>query len=924
MTNTITLWLYPGASPNSVPTAWGPYEKDISAFVRRPGSDGGAQISYSWGKQDESTQTDAGQMTLTLDNRDGRFSTDKIDGPYYGLIDVNTPIRLGVTAGTDTFTRTVTAATGPAAGWGTISTTPSQAWANPSAGAGTSTYSTDGSQGLINVSGVGVNAVAIASGMSARDADITTTVIPKFTASGGSYATGHIARYTDSNNFSFSLFSFNSGGTVSLQVWKLYAGNLVLLSSVDPIPSLTYTANSVWTMRTQIDGDTMRCKVWLSSGSQPTAWQAYGDDVDNAGTGIGLYATRLSGNTNTGNILGIDNFTVIGLEWTGFVVSWPLRWDMTGRNSWAPITCGGVLRRLRQGTNPVFSPLRRQLSATADVTGYWPMEEGSDAKYFSAVVPINSATAYFSGVTPASEDTLAGGAQAPTITTAGGSIKANVRSASGGTGFSAMVFVKLSSLPGSKTRFVRVRTTGGPATIYDWSLDGTTVYVDTYDSQGQSIATTSNLFAGVDPTQWLAIQLETDNSGGSTAWNWIFHQVGATSYFAQSATITGTNLSKVTSMELTGPTGTAFAHIWMGTNTLPFVTNTFSLVSSGYVGETAGARFTRACTEAGIANAITGASSLIASTEAMGAQREGSTLAILQSCADADYGVLVERGAGLEFVPRATRWNLTQTVALSVSARELFDVPQPTRDDQKLKNRWTVSRINGSSDYYQDDASVLRNGTWEDSAQLNVKDDTVLKNHAAWRVYIGVQLRQRWPSIALHMANSPRLMDIWRQRFYGWRLGITTGLLQVTGNDPDLIMEGYSALLDPENWVIDMNCTDARVWAAGVTDDTGILGRADMDAGQCTLTSTLTASTTGANMPVTTASPYPKWDTTPGLWSGGVDLNVGGERITVNAVSNGTNPAQTFTITARGVNGYAAAHAIGTAVSLWYPAVVAL
>lgn len=115
MTNQIKLWLYPGANPNSDPTNWEPYVQDITAYVRRPGDDGGAPINYQGGRQDESSQTDAGQMTLTLDNRDGRFSTENIAGPWYGLIDLNTPIRLGVYGSADNFNRTVSGS------WGTSS-----------------------------------------------------------------------------------------------------------------------------------------------------------------------------------------------------------------------------------------------------------------------------------------------------------------------------------------------------------------------------------------------------------------------------------------------------------------------------------------------------------------------------------------------------------------------------------------------------------------------------------------------------------------------------------------------------------------------------------------------------------------------------------------------------------------------------------
>ncbi len=469
-----------------------------------------------------------------------------------------------------------------------------------------------------------------------------------------------------------------------------------------------------------------------------------------------------------------------------------------------------------------------------------------------------------------------------------------------------------------------MRVSRGPGISWiDFSVDATATYVEACASDGTVVNSNIGAYAE-DFTQWIAWQVETDNTagGGNTSIVGIYHAVGKATYWAQSFTVSGTNLATVSSMELQGPQNTAFAHAWLGKNTLPFVTNSFSLVSSGYVGELAAARWLRICTEAGITALVTGGTSL--ASEAMGPQREGSTLAILQSCADTDYGVISERGAGLEFIPRNARWNLAKTLTITLAAGQIGDVPEPVRDDQRLRNQWTVSRVGGGQSTQQDDASVARNGAWTDSATINSKDDSVLDNHAAWRVAIGIQQRLRWPSIVLNFSRNPTLRPGWRSRIYGWRLAVTTSLTQVRGNEPDVIVEGYQASLDPDVWTVELNCTDAAVWAAAVADDTGTLGRADSE--YCTTTSLISA--TAMSIPVTTATintvDMPKWDTTAGLWSTNVDLNVGGEQITVNAVANGAGQAQTFTVVARGVNGYAAIHASGSSVSLWAPARVAL
>jgi hypothetical protein len=904
----VRLWLYPGANPQDDPAFWEPYAVDISSSIRHPGSDGGQPITYSGGRQDEASQVDAGQMQLTLDNRTGTFSTDNVAGTYYGLLDLNTPIRMGVRSWVDNFTRTVSN------DWGTVDAAQSFLWTVGSAPA----FNVDGSKGTVTLAAANTATSALASRGTAKDVDVTCSVIPAATATGASYGLGVVVRRTDTSNNAYSTVEFDTAGTVTIKIRSVVAGSVTQLNAQNPIPASTYTAGVAWKLRTQADGNQIRAKAWPAASTEPTAWMVTGTiPAELTGNSVGIYAVRFAGNTNSGVVpfIGMDDYAITALEYTGFVVSWPNLWDMTGNNSWAAITAAGVLRRLRQGSNPVQSPLRRQLAATADVTGYWPMEDGASAKTLSSAVSSQQPATFF-GVTPASDATLAGGGSAPTITSTGGSIGFTTHTANNGTGFSAMFFVKLSSLPASKTRLARFRTNRGPVPIWDLSIDATGLFTEGLDTDGSVLTSATNAFA-VDFTQWVAWQLETDNTvgGGNTGWSSITHQVGATSYWAQTGTVAGTLTSWIYSGSLTGPTGTAFAHAWFGKNTLPFVDNTFSLVSSGYAGELAGDRFDRVCGEAGIPALVR-----VGTSETMGPQREGTTIAILQSCVDADYAVLAERGAGLEFIPRSLRWNVAARMSVSKAAGEVGQVPSPVRDDQRFKNRWTVGRVNGGSGVFQDDASVARNGTWEDSATLNVFDDSVLVNHAAWRVNVGTVRRMRLSALSLNLARNRLLVPFWRARDYGFRILVTLGVAQMTGAEPDLIVEGWIGTLWPNGWTLDLNCTPALVWRSGVADDTGIYGRVDSDA--CTTTGSITSTTVA--IPITTTSGQLKWDNTAGLWTGGVDFNVGGERITVTSITNGAGQTQTLNATVRGVNGYASSHASGVSVSLWDPAVVGL
>lgn len=63
---------------------------DITAYVMRD------SIQIRRGQADEASQVETSACTLTLNNRDGRFSPRNPTSPYYGLIGRNTPIRVSL------------------------------------------------------------------------------------------------------------------------------------------------------------------------------------------------------------------------------------------------------------------------------------------------------------------------------------------------------------------------------------------------------------------------------------------------------------------------------------------------------------------------------------------------------------------------------------------------------------------------------------------------------------------------------------------------------------------------------------------------------------------------------------------------------------------------------------------------------------
>lgn len=900
--------LWPGKSLSVNPDDWG-LGVDITSYVRRPGQDGGQPITYSNGRQDEGNQIDAGTMNLTLDNRTGIWSPKNVNGTYYGQLNRNTPIRLEVDTASDDFTRTSAATLGTA--------TTGQSWV------GTASWSRNGTSALCQPA---VNSIGVAylSGADTWDFDMRCTVSVSAVATGANLIMGMGGRYSAPDDSIFFRCDFNTAGTVDARISRYRPGVLTDLGV--SLAVTTYAANTKIRMRCQGTGTSMRLKVWkpanpaLPDADEPATWTTTGTDGSfvpaATGTRLAIYGWRAVGNTNVGTpSLFLDDFASTSIEWTGSVVQWPNKWDKSGNNSWASIQAAGQLRRLRQGQGKIESPLRRQLSSY-NPQGFWPLEDGAGSTQFESQVP-GRQPGMPDRVTAAGSTDLAGAKSAVTFAAADSSITfRTARSAPGETGFAVMFLFKLGSLPGGTTRMCRIYPTGD-VTRWELTVSDTALGIEGYVS-GTLTPTYSgsiSMAAIINPQDWVAVQLEVEKVGSNINWAYIVHQVGNATYYATTGTfLTAASAAPVVTSTTLGGTalnGASFSMMWIGSHTLPFVTSTFSLVSSGYEGELASDRVARIAAETGLPIDVEPGDS-----EPMGAQREGTALEVLRSCEAADYGILYEgRDGRLAYRPRAARYNPTTLLTLSMVAGDINESPDPVFDDQRLRNVWTVSRVGGSSATVTNDQSAEDDGEVPGSDSINVEQDAVLDNHAAWRTFLGTQDTLRWPSITINFARSPALLPYWLGRQYGFRFGVSTGLPQVAGSEADVIAEGHQAELHPDGWKVTLNCSGASPWDVAVLEDATTPARADT-AG-CETTEAIDATETAWDV---TTTEGPIWNTATTF---PILMQCEGEIISVSAIVTGVSPAQTLTCT-RSVNGVVKTHPIGAAVSLAYPSRVAL
>ena len=894
----------PGANPAADPITW-PAWVDISNDVRIEQG-----VTISDGRPNEASVVDPGEATLTVDNRSGRYVVANPNSNLYPLLRRNCPIRIGTEIVTDNFNRTTSNA------WGTPSgpSFPGLSW-NLSGTA--SDWSTTGTQGQINMP-VGTAKLALVTGGNAYNVEGKATLSVSVVATGDSLNWGIAARYIDSNNYYQIHLRFNPGGTLQLNVFRILNGSANNVpGGFVTIPG-TYAANTRVVMRWQVNGANILAKAWLESGSEPANWQmSINDDQVVKGGGNGLIPWRQPSNTNVGTVLmSVDDYTLESIEWSGNLTELPVRWDQSGRDSTAPLKANGVLRRLQQGSTLLKSPLYRQLIAQSP-SGYWPLEDDSGVIAPSTPLPAPTGVkpAQASGVTFGVDSDLAGAARVVQFNAVDGILSFYPNSNPTNTGFAAMFFFKFNALPGvTLQQMVSIFVNDGPVRKWTITANNTQVQITGFAADGTafvpSVATTWN----EDPLGWIAVEVKTTVVGANTNWEIVWNKPGKATWWTMFGSYASTVAARCTGMQLFANTvfnGMFVSHAWIGANTLPFVDYTFLAVSAGYAGELASARITRLCREEGVLCYAEPGSS-----EPMGVQTIAALMTLLRECETTDFGVLYEDGFGLGYRPRSQRYGKAVDVTLDVSQGHLAAPPEPTIDDQAIRNTVAVSRPGGAQNVVATDpVNIANEGTYTDSVTVNTQYDLALPYHGQWRVYLGTRPDMRLARISLDMArNTLALLSQWRGRpRWGGRAIMTNVPSQLLNQAPDMIIEGCTQTLNAFQWDVDANTSPAVPWDVAVADSTA-LGRADTAGSQLT---TAVNTSIGTFIVATTVGPVWRTGAYPST-----PLVIEGEIVALTNVASATSP-QTFTVT-RSVNSVVKTHGVGASISLAYPARAAL
>lgn len=611
----------------------------------------------------------------------------------------------------------------------------------------------------------------------------------------------------------------------------------------------------------------------------------------------------------------------------------PPRWDPSHSDKYVPVVANGILRRLGQGKSPVATGLRDFILAhPGALAAYYPLWGAEGTTYSLNLAPLNQylSTRFFGQAAL----NVAGTAIQNPVFTYGKDMGASwlgsgmELNATGnaymrgdvvtGDRNCALDFVWQSPSLGVLTVQIQDYNVNLWNLILDDSTDDGTLQVTFDDPNVGPIGfATQGPFNELQDANLHHCRFQLTTVGGDTQFAVYIDGTLRSSGTMSGYTLNGVALFRLFYTRYSGQTVMNVAHLAMWANAsaaqIPALADTVA-AAFGHAGETAAARITRVCGDGAIPLQIIGDP---AETTAMGPQFAETRLAQIRDAEATDFGILTEQrdALGLLYRSRASMYAQDPAVTIDYSAKVVAPPFEPVDDDESTRNDVTASRRDGGSFQLtlgQGAMSVLPPpagiGQYADEVTVNVETDAQLPGAAAWWLNLGAVDAARFPSVTFNLA-SPEIGDALRDQILalevGDRLPITNIDAADIPDDVDLIVQGYTETFDNTTWLITFNC------APGQPYQVGKFGTSRYDAHGSVLTAAIGAtdlsfqvSKTGTSLWTRSAAAFP------------LDVNIGGERMTVTGVTSSTSP-QTFAIGARSLNGVVKSHPINTPVRLW-------
>lgn len=646
-------------------------------------------------------------------------------------------------------------------------------------------------------------------------------------------------------------------------------------------------------------------------------------------------------------------------RFVGHVDEWAPSWpygDISGPategEARVDVTAAGILRRLGQGAKPLHSTLFRHVTSQVESRGilaYWPFEDQRRALTAASPLP-NVGPIITDNVDFAVDDSL--DASRPTAAVApGGTSPTSEDTASyigqipdPPAGFEdgwVLNFFFRIPTPGTDALPTQIMIVHADGTEQQYYITIDEVQIELFTREASSGTSTPPLVSrGTFPwddrfTDWNLIHLELNQNGGNIDFKLnlvpLPPSLAAGAAFGISGSFAGT-VGVPTIVEpifISPPDGVSFAHLIIGPSA-NMQLGWLAEVDTAFRWEPAARRIQRLFGEEGIPIAIRGNPGVTTFTsdkrqdpgepERMGPQRPRTLLELITECVEADLGILIERHdlVGFTYRTKETRYNQTPSLILDAGASEIALPYNPVLDDKALRNDVTVTREEGSSHREVDQPLIDAEGLYDEDVTINIEHDEQLANQAGWRLHLGTWPGMRYSSVTTELAAAPDRIADWEAVELGDRLQVTNLPPQHPTDAVDVLIEGYTERITPTRRTVTINASPAGPWEVGTLEEAGgpTQDTARLDTSGSELDVAVNATDTSLSVAITDG---PLWVSDAAQLP--FDIIVGGERMAVTAVTGAASP-QTFTVT-RSLNGVEKSHAVGTAVNVANPLVLA-
>jgi hypothetical protein len=893
-------------------------------------------ISITRGKTGDASQAAPSSCQLTLNNRAGKYSPRNPLGPYYGLIGRNTQIRAGLASTALAYTGVAQKVSTPDSValsiTGDIDVRIEIAVNSPNSWASTidlmSKYGVAGQKSWLFyvLADKKVRFFTWADGTNSIS-HTSTVALPFITGRVALRATLDANNGAGGHTVTFYTAPSMDGTWTQLGAPVVTAGTTSIFDSTSPV-----VVGNAFT-GSPPSSSVFKAKVLNGIGGTAVA------SPDFTAQGIGTTPfVDAQGNTWTfagGAAIVAD--AMDQLRFTGEVSSFPPRWDTSGNDAWVPIECAGMLRRLGQGSDPAETGLRAFTLASTGLFNYWPLNGARGTTYSLDIGGSNSGSdRYYAwpATTPTGPSFVYGEPLNAFLGTGMalfndgdyGAMRGDVGT-SQSNAYEAVDFVFQSSALGSLT--FQVRDYG--SNYWAMNLSGPTIFgqagVVFTDAAGTvTTVGTSAVLPELADGLVHHCRLSLLKNGTGTDWAVFIDGVSVVSGTQAAHNVTG--MSSLQTFYARGATESwvVLGHItvWSDTSNSWPTAAACTDAAFGYVGEAAGDRIERICTLADVPIIIDGTAS---DSMMMGPQYSESTLTQLRDAESTDMGILTEprHSFGLLYRTHRSLYNQTPVLTIDYDAGQLAPPFEPVDDDQLTANAITAIRREGDSYQLSLDSGALSTqeppngvGKYKNEYTANVETDDLLSGIAGWLLHVGTLDEARFPSIKVDLANK----NVVAGGISTAALAVDIGdLIKVVDAEPAHIYDdilaialGYTERLNVYEHTIAFNCAPGSTYSVFAVEDAS----SRISSGEAsTLTSGITSSATSISVTSTTGT---LWTTSAGDMP--ISLMVGGEEVTVSAISGASTP-QTFTV-ARSVNGVVKTHSAGAVVRLKRRAVWAL